>query len=73
MDKSAKNEPVKFLFNRREAAACLGISERTLWTLTKEGKIPSINIGSSVRYPIESLKNWIEEQQAISKIKNLPK
>ncbi len=73
MDKPAKNEPVKLLFTRREAAACLGISERTLWTLTKNGIIPSINIGSSVRYSIESLKRWIEEQQAIQKTKNLPK
>jgi excisionase family DNA binding protein len=73
MDKPAKNGPVKLLFNRREAAACLGISERTLWTLTKSGEIPSLNIRSSVRYPIESLKKWIDEQQAIQKTKNLPK
>ena len=43
----------------REAAPALGISERTLWSLTKEGKIPHIRCGRSILYPVDSLRDWL--------------
>jgi len=52
----------KLLLTRVEAAQLLSISERTLFTLTKEGTIPCIRLGHSVRYDVASLRKWISEQ-----------
>jgi excisionase family DNA binding protein len=43
----------------REAAKALSISERTLWSLTKEGRIPHIRIGRAIVYPVDSLRAWL--------------
>ena len=53
---------LKLLLTEQEAAAALGISRRTLWTLRNTRQIPSIRIGKCVRYSVEALKNWIEQQ-----------
>ena len=46
----------------RDAARALGISERTLWTLTKQGQVPHLRIGKAVRYPVHLLRQWMEQQ-----------
>ena len=43
-----------------EAARALGISERTLWTWTKEGAIPHVRMGCVVLYPVAELERWLE-------------
>jgi hypothetical protein len=47
----------------RDAAKALSISERHLFTLTKDGEIPCVRIGSGSRktvlYPMDSLRNWL--------------
>lgn len=48
--------------NRKEAAAMLGISERLLWTWTNAGHVPHVRIGARVLYPIEALRQWLDEQ-----------
>jgi len=48
------------LLKPNEAAKFLGISERTLWTLTKHGKLPAAKLGKSVRYREEDLKRYVE-------------
>ena len=50
----------------REAAAALGISERSLWTLTKDRTtgIPHARLGKSVIYPTADLERWLSEQAA---------
>jgi len=48
--------------NRREAAQMLGISERLLWTLTNAREVPHVRIGARVLYPIDALKQWIEDR-----------
>jgi len=51
------------LVPKREAAHMLGISERTLHDLTRDGVVPHVRLGQrGVRYPVESLKSWIESQ-----------
>jgi excisionase family DNA binding protein len=49
----------------REAAQLLSISERTLWSLTKQGKIPCLKLGegksSAVLYSIEVLKKFVSQ------------
>jgi excisionase family DNA binding protein len=48
------------LLGVREAAMALGISVRTLWTLTKEGRVPCVHIGRRVLYDPEDLATWVE-------------
>lgn len=47
------------LLTVREAADVLKISERTLWTLTNSGEVPSVRVGRSVRYDQNDLTEWI--------------
>ena len=47
------------LLSSSEAAKALSISERSLWTLTKTEQIPCIKLGRSIRYSVDSLKDWI--------------
>lgn len=56
-------EPLKLLWTCREAAKALGISERTLWTLTDEGILPCIRVRRIVRYDPEDIKRWIKSQK----------
>jgi len=48
--------------NRAEAASMLGISERLLWTWTNAGQIPHVRIGARVLYPVEALRQWLDDQ-----------
>jgi excisionase family DNA binding protein len=43
----------------REASAMLGISERTLWSLTKNGDVPCIRAGRVKLYSLEALREWL--------------
>jgi hypothetical protein len=50
------------LLSPREAAHALRLSERALWSLTApRGPIPILKIGRSVRYPIDGLKQYVNE------------
>ena len=51
------------LLNSPQAAAILGVCERTLWTLGKHGDIPRVNVGRSVRYDPVDWRAWIERQK----------
>lgn len=51
--------PTPLLISAREAAARLGISERTLWNHTKSGVIPCRRIGVRVLYSVRELEEWI--------------
>jgi excisionase family DNA binding protein len=57
-------EPMLLL--TRQAAKLLNISERTLWTLTNEGKIPCVRVGRSVRYDPNDLRAWIASAKSTS-------
>lgn len=46
----------------KEAAAALGISERTLWARTAAGEIPHVRVGQCVTYPVAELQRWLSEQ-----------
>lgn len=47
----------------REAAAALGISERTLRELAPQ--LPSIREGGVRLYPVESLRTWLRERAGV--------
>lgn len=51
------------LVDTHVAAKALSISERTLWQLTKDGEIPVVRIGRSVRYPLDDLRAFVEQRK----------
>jgi Helix-turn-helix domain len=49
-------------FRHEVAARALGISPRTLWSLTKAGRIPHVRLGACVIYPVPGLVAFLEQQ-----------
>jgi excisionase family DNA binding protein len=60
---NAGNAAIQLALTPREAASALSISERTLWALSQSGEIPRIKIGRSVRYRVETLREWLAQQE----------
>ena len=60
--------PEKLLLKSNEASQMLGISERTLWGLGKQRKIPVVKIGRATRYDIADIKRFIEQAKGASLI-----
>jgi len=52
------------LLDAPAAARLLGISRRKLWALTQAGRVPYLRIDRCVRYPLNRLVEWIDEQTA---------
>lgn len=48
------------LLTSKEAARFLGVSERTLWTIKDEGRLPSIKVRRCVRYKMDDLMQYID-------------
>lgn len=48
------------LLDSREAARRLGISARTLWTLTDEGRVKAVRINRLVKYDPRDLLAFID-------------
>lgn len=46
----------------REVADYLKVTERTLYRLVQEGKLPAFKVGNSWRFRREDLERWISEQ-----------
>jgi excisionase family DNA binding protein len=58
----AERGEVRLLLSPRDAAKALCVCEKTLWTLTKQGEIPVVRMGRSVRYSLDDLKLWITDR-----------
>ncbi|MDA1161710.1 MAG: excisionase family DNA-binding protein [Planctomycetota bacterium] len=43
----------------REAAKSLGVCERAVWQLVKDGELRAVRIGRSVRIPVQELKQFV--------------
>jgi excisionase family DNA binding protein len=55
-------EAPRLALRPREAAKALGVSERTLWSWTQQGRVPCKRIGKAVLYPVDALRRWLDEQ-----------
>jgi excisionase family DNA binding protein len=53
----------QLLLTAPEAAKALAISERTVWQLTKDGELPVVRLGRSVRYDRRDLLDYIEKRK----------
>mgnify|MGYP001287929504 CR=1 FL=1 len=62
---STFEQTTKILLTLREAAEALGISERTLWSMTApRGPVPVVRIGGrAVRYRVEALEQFARDQE----------
>jgi excisionase family DNA binding protein len=60
----AKAEPLRLLLRPKEAAAALAVCEKTLWTLTKTGRLPCVRAGRAVRYGVDDLRAWIDSNKS---------
>jgi excisionase family DNA binding protein len=56
--------PPNRLLSRVQAARLLGVSDRTLYTLTKAGEPRAVRIGSRVLYDLRDLAEYVEKQKA---------
>jgi excisionase family DNA binding protein len=61
---AAANE--RLLVTVAEAAKMLSLSRRTLWRLTKAGKLPAVRYGRAVRYSVDELRRHIQEHAKAS-------
>lgn len=53
----------KILVSGDVAAKMLTVCRRTLWTLTNDNEIPSVNIGRLVRYDPNDLRAWVAKNK----------
>ncbi|MBX3405060.1 MAG: helix-turn-helix domain-containing protein [Phycisphaeraceae bacterium] len=59
------NNPIHPLSLRpKDAARALGIGERALWQLTRDGHIPHVKLGRCVLYPTDALRAWLAAKSA---------
>lgn len=60
-DLNGKRSTPTLALKPRDAAAAIGISERLLWERTKAGEVPHKRIASRIVYPVEALRQYIEQ------------
>ena len=65
-----ERENLPLLIGATMAAKTLGISPRSLWTLTRAGTIPFIQLGRRVMYSPSSLQDWIARNTFVGGVKN---
>jgi excisionase family DNA binding protein len=60
-----KTTDLKISFNMtaKEVADYIGVGTKTIRNWTSEGKIPSIKIGSAVRYQKERIDTWLKSKE----------
>jgi predicted DNA-binding transcriptional regulator AlpA len=51
------------------ASKALGISPRTLWSMTKRGEIPHAKVGGCTLYPTAAIVAWLAEITAHPPVK----
>ena len=58
---NTSTSPTPRLLSTKQAAKYLAISERKLWQLTKDNRVPAIKFDRLVRYDLVDLNNFIEK------------
>jgi len=59
---AANSGEMPILVGIDEAARMLGVSSRTVWTLTDSDSLPHLRIGRRVLYPVDALRRWTAER-----------
>lgn len=50
----------RILLSESEAARLLGLCPKTIYSLRKSGQLPFVQIGKSVRYALDSLREFVK-------------
>jgi excisionase family DNA binding protein len=56
---SSDEDRTRLAVTYREAAESLGVCERVVWQLVKDGKLQAVRIGRSVRIPVKELERFV--------------
>ena len=56
------DETLTLALRAPDAARALGVSERTLWTMTRAGEIPHVRLGRVIVYPVDELREWLRDR-----------
>ena len=56
------DETLTLALRAPDAARALGVSERTLWTMTRAGEIPHARLGRVIVYPVDELREWLRDR-----------
>lgn len=64
--------PLPLAMRPKVAARAIGISERTLWSMTQQGLIPHAKLGRSTIYPTAPILRWLEEMAENPPVKRPP-
>ncbi|MBX3322459.1 MAG: helix-turn-helix domain-containing protein [Phycisphaeraceae bacterium] len=68
----SRHDPASPMMDRlltyREVAAVLGVSDRAVWTLVDEGKLPAVRFGRSVRIDPADLRLFIERAKGAPQV-----
>ena len=54
----------RILYRPAEVGEAIGVSRARAYELIAAGTIPSIRIGSSIRVPVDTLREWVQRQLA---------
>ena len=71
MPPTMRTEDVLSLMSIDEAAKVLGVSRRTLWTLSKDGKVETVMLGSRRRFTERALLDYLNRN--VHPVKPKPK
>ncbi len=52
----------KLLLKPMEVAETLGIGRSRMYEMLATGEIPSVRIGKSIRIPVRSLNEWVDNR-----------
>ena len=58
---TSKEDGKRLAVTYREAGNSLGVCERVVWQLVKDGKLKAVRIGRSVRIPVSELERFVSE------------
>jgi excisionase family DNA binding protein len=57
-----RDEQTRLTLTYREAGDALGVCERIVWQLVKDGELKAIRLGRAVRIPVTELKQFITDR-----------
>jgi excisionase family DNA binding protein len=63
-DSSRTDRGNKLAITYREAADSIGVCERTIWGLVRDGQLRALRVGKSVRIPVAELERFVSESTA---------
>lgn len=49
-----------------KAAELLGVNIFTLYRWVREGRVPAVRLGRSVRFRVAALREWMEQQERVA-------